>query len=69
MDTETFTSPLSFYTVETDYGNEALSLQPEERSTYLASHADEASPFPYFDVVSAGTAAPQVHAYDMSFMI
>lgn len=61
MVTATFTSPLSFYTVNTYFGEDALFLQPEER--IMAAYADigsnsdtifDGTPFPYFGDVPAG---------------
>jgi hypothetical protein len=66
MATATFTSPLSFYSVNTYYGEDALSLQPEER--IMAAYADSASntntafdgaPFPYFVDVPVGGVASE----------
>ena len=66
MHTETFTSPLSFYTVETNFNNDALTLQPEERRVDF--HADSGSPFPYFGDELAGGIAHDVPFHD-TFMI
>lgn len=66
METVTFTSPLSFYEVETSYGNDALTLQPEEVYANLGSQAHEASPFPYFDDALASPA--EIH-HDSGYMI
>ncbi len=67
METQTFTSPLSFYTVETDYGYDALSVQPEERSADLGSHTHDASPYPYFEDSWATGSTPEMH-HDMTFL-
>lgn len=53
MEMDTFTSPLSFYEVETNYGYDALSVLPEEHGS--DPHAHEPSPLPYFEDGSAAT--------------
>jgi len=64
METASFTSPLSFYAVETNYGDDALLVQPEEAYAHLGSQ--EASPFPYFDDLAQ--TPPDVHQHDISYL-
>jgi hypothetical protein len=69
METDEFNSPLSFYAVETDFGVDALSVQPEERTADAGSHAHDAAPFPYFDDAPAGGIASEIQHHDLNFMI
>ena len=67
METETFTSPLSFYSIETNYGDDALLVQPEEAYADLGTQTHDASPFPYFE--DALPTPSELHLHDSSYMI